>query len=47
MRRKAYCLIELKQYEQAETYLKKILENEPDNKFAKEEMEYLNLLKSK
>jgi tetratricopeptide (TPR) repeat protein len=47
MRRKAYCLIELKQYEQAENYLKKILENEPDNKFAKEEMEYLDVLKNK
>lgn len=42
LRRKAYCLIELKQFEQAENYLKQILENEPDNKFAKEEMEYIN-----
>jgi tetratricopeptide (TPR) repeat protein len=46
-RRKAYCLIELGQYEQAEIYLKKILENDPENKFAKEEMEYINSLKNK
>jgi hypothetical protein len=46
-RRKAYCLIELGQYEQAETYLKMILENEPENEFAKKEMEYINNLKNK
>jgi tetratricopeptide (TPR) repeat protein len=46
-RRKAYCLIELGQYEQAETYLKRILENEPENEFAKKEMEYINNLKNK
>ncbi len=46
-RRKAYCLIELEQYEQAKTYLKNILENEPDNKFANQEMEYINEMKNK
>lgn len=46
-RRKAYCLIELGQYEQAEVYLKRILENEPENEFAKKEMEYINNLKNK
>ena len=46
-RRKAYCLIETGQHEQAEIYLKRILENEPENKFAKEEMEYINSLKNK
>jgi tetratricopeptide (TPR) repeat protein len=46
-RRKSYCLIETGQYEQAEIYLKRILENEPENKFAKEEMEYIKSLKNK
>lgn len=46
-RRKAYCLIELEQYEQAETYLKNILESEPDNQFANQEMKYINKMKKK
>ena len=46
-RRKAYCLIELEEYEQAEIFLKRILENDPENKFAKDEMEYINHLKNK
>jgi len=41
-RRKAYLLIEIKQYEDAKMYLEKILEIEPDNEFAKGEMEYIN-----
>lgn len=33
--RRSYCLIELKQYEQAEKTLKHILQNEPENEFAR------------
>jgi tetratricopeptide (TPR) repeat protein len=44
-RRKAYCLIELRQYEQAEFYLKRILENEPENEFAIQELEYIKKVK--
>jgi len=41
LRRKAYCLIELKQFEQAETLLKQILDIDPENEFAKQELEYI------
>jgi tetratricopeptide (TPR) repeat protein len=46
LRRKAYCLIELKQYDSAEDILKHILENNPDNEFAKQEIEYIKQLKN-
>ena len=45
-RRKAYLLIEIKQYEDAKKYLEKILEVEPDNEFAKGELEYINKINS-
>ncbi len=41
LRRKAYCLIELKQLKQAATYLKQILENDPENEFVKQELKYI------
>jgi tetratricopeptide (TPR) repeat protein len=42
IRRKAYCLIELNQLEQAKKYLKQILENAPENEFANNELEFIN-----
>jgi hypothetical protein len=41
LRRKAYCLIELRQYDSAEDILQHILDNDPGNEFAKQEMEYI------
>jgi tetratricopeptide (TPR) repeat protein len=46
LRRKAYCMIELKQYDSAESILQKILENDPESEFAKQEIEYINQLKN-
>lgn len=45
IRRRCYCLIELKLYDQAEEGLKYILSIDPDNQFAKQEIEYINQLK--
>lgn len=45
LRRKAYCLIELKQYDSAEGILKHILKNDPENEFARQEIEYIKQLK--
>jgi hypothetical protein len=47
LRRKAYCLIEMNQVELAEDILKQILNNDPENEFAKQELEYINHLKGK
>jgi tetratricopeptide (TPR) repeat protein len=41
IRREAYNLIELKEYRSAEVLLKQILENDPENDFAINELEYL------
>lgn len=41
LRRRCYCLIELKLYDQAEEGLRYILSIEPENKFAKQEIEYI------
>jgi tetratricopeptide (TPR) repeat protein len=46
LRRKAYCLIELKQYDSAEDILNHILKNDPENEFAKQEIEYIKQLKN-
>ena len=46
LRRKAYCMIELKQYDAADDILKHILKNDPDNEFAKKEIEYIKQLKN-
>lgn len=46
LRRKAYCMIELKQYDAAEDILKHILKNDPENEFAKQEIEYIKRLKN-
>lgn len=46
LRRKAYCMIELKQYEAAEDILNHILKNDPENQFAKQEIEYIKQLKN-
>jgi len=46
LRRKAYCLIELKQYDSAEDILGHILKNDPENEFAKQEIEYIKQLKN-
>ena len=46
MRRKAYCMIELKQYDAADDILKHILKNDPENEFAKKELEYIKQLKN-
>lgn len=46
LRRKAYCMIELKQYEAAVDILKHILKNDPENEFAKQEIEYIKQLKN-
>lgn len=45
LRRKAYCMIELKQYEAAEEILNNILKNDPENQYAKQELEYMKQLK--
>lgn len=47
LRRKAYCMIELKQYDAAEDILQRILKNDPENEFAKQEIEYIKQLKNK
>lgn len=46
LRRKAYCMIELKQYEAAVDILKHILKNDPENEFAKQEIEYIKQLQN-
>lgn len=46
LRRKAYCMIELKQFEAADDILKHILKNDPENEFAKQEIEYIKQLKN-
>ncbi len=46
LRRKTYCMIELKQFDAAEDTLQYILKNEPENEFAKQELEYIKQLKS-
>ena len=46
LRRKAYCVIELKQYDAAVDILKHILKNDPENEFAKKELEYIKQLKN-
>ena len=46
LRRKAYFLIEIKQYEDAKKYLEKILEIDPDNQFAIGELNYINKISS-
>jgi tetratricopeptide (TPR) repeat protein len=45
LRRKTYCMIELKQYDAAYDILKHILKNDPENEFAKNEIEYIKQLK--
>ncbi len=47
MRRKAYCLIELELYEEAEVLLGNILSNDSENQFAKQEIEYIKEIKRK
>ena len=46
IRRRCYCLIELKLYDQAEEGLKYILSIDPENEFAKQEIEYIKQLKN-
>ena len=46
LRRKAYCMIDLKQYDAADDILKHILKNDPENEFAKKELEYIKQLKN-
>lgn len=46
LRRKAYCMIDLKQYEAAEDILHHVLQNDPENVFAKQEIEYIKQLKN-
>lgn len=46
LRRKAYCMIELKLYDAADDILKHILKNDPENEFAKKEIEYIKQLKN-
>lgn len=46
LRRKAYCMIELKQYDAADDILKHILKNDPENEFAKNEIEYIKQKKN-
>jgi tetratricopeptide (TPR) repeat protein len=41
IRRKAYCFVELKQYDQAKIYLNKVLEIDPNNQYAKNELTYI------
>ena len=47
LRRKAFCLIELEQYEKAIEILNLILEDDPENEFAKQEIKYIRQLKNK
>jgi tetratricopeptide (TPR) repeat protein len=46
IRRRCYCLIELKLYNQAEEGLKHILSIDPENQFAKQEIEYIKQIKN-
>jgi tetratricopeptide (TPR) repeat protein len=46
LRRKAYCMIELKQFDSAKGILQHILKNDPENEFAKQEIEYIKQLKN-
>jgi tetratricopeptide (TPR) repeat protein len=43
MRHKAWCLIELERYDEAKKHLEIILQNDPDNEFAKGELEYIEM----
>jgi tetratricopeptide (TPR) repeat protein len=45
IRRRCYCLIELKLYEQAEEGLFMLLNIDPENEFAKKELEYIKQMK--
>ncbi len=47
IRRRCYCLIELKLYDQAEEGLKFILSVDPENQFAKQELEYIKQVKKR
>jgi tetratricopeptide (TPR) repeat protein len=47
IRRRCYCLIELKLYDQAEEGLRYLLSVDPQNDFAKEELEYIERMKNK
>jgi len=44
-RKKVFCLIEIKQYKEAEDILHLIISREPDSTYAREELEYLKKLK--
>nr|WP_315145068.1 hypothetical protein [uncultured Flavobacterium sp.] len=46
IRRRCFCLIDLKLYDQAEDGLKYILSMDPENEFAIQELEYIKRLKS-
>lgn len=46
IRRRCYCLIELKMYDKAEEGLKFILKIDPENKFALQELEFIKRMKS-
>jgi tetratricopeptide (TPR) repeat protein len=46
IRRRCYCLIELKLFDQAEDGLKYLLQVDPENQFAQQELEYIKHLKS-
>ena len=41
LRRKSYCMIELQQYDEAEEILIRILQSDPENQFAKQEIAYI------
>ncbi len=45
LRRKAYCLIEFSQYDLAEKILNIILKNDPENDYAKGEIEYIKRIR--
>lgn len=47
IRRRCYCLIELKLYDQAEEGLQYLLKADPGNKFAAQEMEFIKAMKEK
>lgn len=47
LRRKAFCLIEFGDFDDAEKILKTILKGEPDNEFAKKELAYIAHLKNR
>ena len=45
LRRKSYCMVELKKYDEAIAILNMILENDPENQFAKQELNYIEQIK--